>query len=51
MFEDEARFGRMLEPRRAWAPPGLRPLVATRIEREIAMPMPPFVRRMEHSFH
>lgn len=34
MFEDEARFGRMLEPRRAWAPPGLRPLVATRIERE-----------------
>jgi transposase len=34
MFEDEARFGRMREPRRAWAPPGLRPLVATRIERE-----------------
>jgi transposase len=34
MFEDEARFGRMIEPRRAWTPPGLRPLVATRIERE-----------------
>lgn len=34
MFEDEARFGRMVEPRRAWRPPGLRPLVATRIERE-----------------
>jgi putative transposase len=34
MFEDEARFGRMVEPRRAWTPPDLRPLVATRIERE-----------------
>ena len=34
MFEDEARFGRMIEPQRAWAPPHLRPLVATRIERE-----------------
>jgi hypothetical protein len=34
MFEDEARFGRMMEPRRAWAPPSLHPLVATRIERE-----------------
>jgi len=34
MFEDEARFGRLIEPRRAWAPPDLRPLVATRIERE-----------------
>jgi len=34
MFEDEARFGRMIEPRRAWTPPDLRPLVATRIERE-----------------
>jgi len=34
MFEDEARFGRMREPRRAWAPPGVRPLVGTRIERE-----------------
>ena len=33
MFEDEARFGRMVEPRRAWTPPDLRPLVATRIER------------------
>jgi hypothetical protein len=26
MFEDEARFGRMIEPRRVWTPPGLRPL-------------------------
>ena len=34
MFEDEARFGRMIEPQRAWTPPHLRPLVATRIERE-----------------
>jgi hypothetical protein len=34
MFEDEARFGGMVDPRRAWAPPGVRPLVATRIERE-----------------
>jgi transposase len=34
MFEDEARFGRMVDPRRAWAPPGVRPLVTTRIERE-----------------
>ena len=34
MFEDEARFGCMVEPRRAWAPPGVRPLVAARIERE-----------------
>jgi transposase len=34
MFEDEARFGRMIEPRRAWTPPDLRPLVTTRIERE-----------------
>jgi putative transposase len=34
MLEDEARFGRMREPRRAWAPPGVRPLVGSRIERE-----------------
>ena len=34
MFEDEARFGRMREPRRAWVPPGVRPLVSSRIERE-----------------
>lgn len=34
MFQDEARFGRMAEPRRAWAPPGVRPLVATQIARE-----------------
>ena len=34
MFEDEARFGCMVEPRRAWAPPGVRPLVAARLERE-----------------
>jgi hypothetical protein len=34
IFEEEARFGRMIEPRRAWTPPHLRPLVATRVERE-----------------
>src|SRR3954451_16344933 len=34
MFEDEACFGRMTEPRLAWTPPGLRPPVTTRIERE-----------------
>jgi hypothetical protein len=34
MFEDEARFGRISEPRRAWAPPGVRPRVASRIVRE-----------------
>jgi transposase len=33
-FEDEARFGRMTDPRRAWALPGVRPLVPRRIERE-----------------
>jgi transposase len=33
-FEDEARFGRMVDPRRAWVPPGVRPLVPRRIERE-----------------
>ena len=34
MFEDKARFGRMRDPRRAWSPPGVRPLVGTRIERD-----------------
>src|SRR3954464_5797294 len=34
MFEDEARFGRLSDPRRAWAPPGVRPLVPTEIVRE-----------------
>jgi transposase len=34
MFEDEARFGRLSDPRRAWAPPGVRPRVAARIGRE-----------------
>ena len=34
MFEDEARFGRMREPRQAWGPPDMRPLVGSRIERE-----------------
>jgi hypothetical protein len=34
MFEDEARFGRISAPRRAGAPPGVRPRVAARIVRE-----------------
>jgi hypothetical protein len=34
MFEDEARFGRLSDPRRCWAPPGVRPTVAAQIVRE-----------------
>jgi transposase len=34
MFEDEARFGRISEPRRCWAPPGVRPEVSTQFIRE-----------------
>jgi putative transposase len=34
MFEDEARFGRSSDPRRCWAPAGVRPEVHTQIVRE-----------------
>jgi DDE superfamily endonuclease len=34
MFEDEARFGRIRDPCRCWAPPGVRPEVAVQIVRE-----------------
>jgi hypothetical protein len=34
MFEDEARFGQISDPRRAGAPPGVRPRVVARIVRE-----------------
>lgn len=34
MFEDEARFGRMSNPIRCWAPPGCRPEVPTHRVRE-----------------
>ena len=34
MFEDEARFGRISDPRRCWAPPGVRPEVSTQFVRE-----------------
>ena len=34
MFEDEARFGRINDPRRCWAPEGLRPEVPVQIIRE-----------------
>jgi len=33
-FEDEARFGRICEPSAAWAPPGVRPVVAAQIVRQ-----------------
>jgi transposase-like protein len=34
MFEDEARFGRISDPRRCWAPAGVRPEVNTQLVRE-----------------
>jgi hypothetical protein len=34
LFQDEARFGRMVRIRRCWAPPPLRPVVANGYERQ-----------------
>ena len=34
MFQDEARFGRINDPRRGWAPRGFRPEVGMQIVRE-----------------
>lgn len=34
MFQDEARFGRMNEPKRCWAPPRTRPRVGHQLVRE-----------------
>jgi transposase-like protein len=34
MFEDQARFGRIRDPRRCWAPPGVRPEVSIQLIRE-----------------
>jgi len=34
MFQDEARFGRMVRPKRCWAPPGLRPMMPNGYERQ-----------------
>ena len=34
MFQDEARFGLISEPRRVWAPPGIRPEVPVQIVRQ-----------------
>jgi len=34
MFEDEARFGRISDPHRCWAPNGVRPEVAVQVGRE-----------------
>ena len=34
MFQDEARLGRINDPRRCWAPQGVRPEVGRQIVRE-----------------
>lgn len=34
MFQDEARFGRMVRPKRCWAPPPFRPVLRNGYERE-----------------
>ncbi len=34
MFQDEGRFGRISDPRRCWAPTGLRPDVPGQVIRE-----------------
>ena len=34
MFQDEARFGRINEPKACWAPPGVRPMVGQQLVRE-----------------
>lgn len=34
MFMDEARFGRISDVRRCWAPPGVRPVGLAQVERE-----------------
>lgn len=34
MFQDEGRFGLLGTPRRCWAPPGLRPVVGARLQRQ-----------------
>lgn len=34
MFQDEARFGRLSDPRKCWAPAPMRPVVAVAIVRE-----------------
>ncbi len=33
-FQDDARFGRMVRPKRCWAPASLRPAVGNGYERE-----------------
>ena len=34
MFQDEARFGRISDPRRCWSPSGYRPTIGTQMIRE-----------------
>jgi len=36
MFQDEARFGRISDPRKCWAPAPLRPIVKLALVREYA---------------
>lgn len=36
MAQDEGRFGRMSSPKRAWAPPGVRPKAPSQIIRELS---------------
>ena len=38
MFQDEARFGRINDPRRCWAPQGVQPEVGMQIVREYTYP-------------
>ena len=38
MFEDEARFGRISDPRRCWAPAGMRPEVAVQMWNRSVIP-------------
>lgn len=37
VFQDEARFGRLSDPRRCWAPAPLRPLVPVALVKEYAL--------------
>src|SRR5215468_4536654 len=46
MFADEARFGRMNHPRPCWAPPSVRPAVASQLIGSV--PVPPGLRTQHH---
>jgi len=34
MFQDESRFGRITDPKRCWAPKGIRPVINKQMIRE-----------------